>query len=139
AYYQRPALSRVSASSPAVLKPFAAINSARSYAQQVKPANFLLIAHDDPLVALPAGQDRERLTLIAPYSSKPDQWLGLEYRNRFDGTVVAVSTDPEGSRGAIRIKTYSDVIAEYGRHPEAKSGDLQGWPCTRETVGLLTR
>jgi len=138
-YYRRPALSRVSASSAAVLAPFQAMNAGRSFAQQVKPANFLLLAHDDPLVALPDGLDPERLTLIAPYSNKPEEWLDLEYRNRFDGNVVAVTTSLEGSARAVRIKTYGDVIAEYGRHPETKSGDAEGRPCTRATVGLLTR
>jgi hypothetical protein len=138
-WYALPALSRVSASSASVMRPFAVVNAGRPDPLQVKPANFLLLAHDDPLVALPKGLDRLRLTLIAPFSSKPEQWAELEYRNRFDGRAVRVTTLPDGSAGAVRVKTYGDVIDEYGRHPEAKSGDAHGEPCTRATVGVLTR
>jgi hypothetical protein len=138
-WYALPALSRVSASSAGVMRPFTAVNAGRPYALQVKPANFLLLAHDDPLVALPKGLDRLRLTLIAPFSSKPEQWAELDYRNRFDGHALKVTTLPDGSPGAVRVKTYGALIDEYGRHPESKSGDADGEPCTRATVGLLTR
>ncbi len=138
-WYALPALSRVSASSVGVIRTFDGINRGRAYADQVKPANFLLLAHDDPLLALPQGWDRQRLTVIAPFSSKPEDWLKQEYRNRFDGRIVPVTTRPDGSLPSVRVKTYGDVIAEYGRHPESKSGGADGLPCTRATVGLLTR
>jgi hypothetical protein len=83
--------------------------------------------------------DRQRLTLVAPFSSDPAAWLHLEYRNRFDGTVVPTTTRPDGLPGAVRIKTYGDVIALYLRHPEVKSGDADGQPCGRATVGVLSR
>jgi hypothetical protein len=138
AWYESPALTRVSASSAAVLRAFEVLNDGRPYAAQVKPANFLLLAHDDPLIALPDGIDRNRLTLVAPYSSDPRSWLS-GYRNRFDGAAIRTTTRPEGAPGAVRIKTIGDVVADYGRHPEAKSGDSDGAPCTRSTVGLLHR
>ena len=84
---------------------FREFNHGRAYADQVKPAKFLLLALDDSLVALPPGLDRQRLTLVAPFSSDPSAWLHLEYRNRFDGTVVPVTTRPDGLPGAVRIKT----------------------------------
>jgi hypothetical protein len=138
-WYALPALSRVWATNAHLLKVFDAYNAGRAYADQVKPGNFLLMAHDDPLVALPGGLERSRLTLIAPFSSKPGDWLHLEYRNRFDGEAVAVTTRGEGQAGAVRIKTYGDVIALYLRHPEAKSADTTGEPCHRGTTGLLDR
>ena len=139
AWYRLPALSQVSATSAGVLRTFAEFNAGRPYAEQVKPANFLLLAHDDPLVALPAGLDRGRLTLIAPFSSEPDEWLRLGYRNRFGGRPIAITTRPEGSAGAVRVKTFGDVIDRYANHPEAKSAGSDGEPCRRATVGLLHR
>jgi len=41
--------------------------------------------------------------------------------------------------GLVTVKTYRDVIAEYATHPEAKSADPTGGPCTRRTTGLLER
>jgi hypothetical protein len=114
-------------------------NRGKPYPDQIKPANFLLLAHDDPLVALPSGLRRERLTLIAPYSRDPEEWTALAFRNRFDGRRARVTTRIRGSPGAVRLKTYGDVIAEFSRHPEGKSGDGNGERCTRATVGLLTR
>lgn len=137
-WYELPALSRVSATNAQLLKAFDAYNARRAYAEQVKPGNFLLMAHDDPLVALAAGLERSRLTLIAPFSSKPAEWLDLEYRNRLDGQAVAVTTGADGQAGAVRIKTYGDAIALYLRHPEAKSADTSGEPCHRGTTGLLS-
>ena len=138
-WYALPALSHVSASSAAVLQTFRGMNTNQPYAMQVKPANFLLLAHDDPLVAVPPSVDRDRLTLIAPFSNRPSEWLNLPFCNRFSGDDVRVTTRDGGSPDAVRIKTYGDVIAEYGTHPEAKSADADGNPCTRSTIGLLRR
>ena len=71
------------------------------------------------------GLDRGRLTLIAPFSSKPEEWIDLDFRNRFDGQALVVTTSPEGSADAVRIETYGDSIAEYGRHPEARASRVR--------------
>jgi len=44
----RPAVGRITGSSPAVLRAFAQLNKGKPYAAQVKPFNFLLSAHLEP-------------------------------------------------------------------------------------------
>ena len=44
-WLDRPALTRFTASHPRLLKPFTAINTGKPYSEQVKPGNFLLVAH----------------------------------------------------------------------------------------------
>jgi hypothetical protein len=137
AWFERPALSQLGCSSPALLSPFAAFNRGRPYADQVKPFSFVLLAHDDPLSALPPGLDRDRLTLVAPFDADPGRWLGLDWRNRVDSRRVRVTIRPDGSPGAVRIRTYGDLLAAYATHPEAKASDPDGRPAGRRLRGRL--
>ncbi len=41
--------------------------------------------------------------------------------------------------GLVTVKTYRDILREYATHPESKSADPTGGPCTRRTTGLLER
>ena len=63
AWLDRPALTRVTASSPTVLHWFAGLNAGKPYAEQIKPANFLLLAHPNPL-------DPTGALPIAPYDGR---------------------------------------------------------------------
>src|SRR5277367_6686563 len=65
AWFDRPAFSRITISSPAVLKPLAALNAGKAYGGQVKPLNFLLSAHVAPN-GQPIGAAPDRFHLIAP-------------------------------------------------------------------------
>ena len=138
-WYELPAVSQLSITSPGLLTPFRAINANKSFRYQVKPFGFMLISHVDPLVPLPDGLELGQLTPIAPYSTRPDEFLGLPWVNRHDGRPLRVTTAAGGRRGAVRLKTYGDVIAEYQMHPDAKSGDLRGGQSHRGSRGLLPR
>ena len=138
AWFELPAVSQLPVSSPAVLKPFAALNAGLPYEGQVKPFGFLLLGHLDPLAALPDGLDRS-VTPMAPFSSKPDELLALPWRNRRDGQPLAVTTRPGGERGKVRLQTIGDVVAAYRLHPETKSGDPRGGRGRRGSVGVLPR
>jgi hypothetical protein len=37
----------------------------------------------------------------------------------------------------VRVKSYRDVIEGFASHPEAKSADEHGLPCSRATRGIL--
>jgi hypothetical protein len=122
-----------------LLMPYARVNFRRRYRRRIKPANFLLVAHDDPLAALPAGLDRAHLTPIAPFSSNHSEWLNLAWRNRFDGEPLLLTTRPAGDGRKVRVRTYRDVVLDYRLHPDPKMAASDGGPVRRGTVGVLAR
>src|SRR5262249_48632542 len=68
-FESRPAVGRISVSSPAVSRAFAKYNEKKSYAEQIKPFNFLLACHVNAF-GFPLGtEDAECFHLIAPYQS----------------------------------------------------------------------
>ena len=134
-WLNRPALTRVTASSPTVLRWFKGLNEGKGYAEQVKPANFLLLAHPDPL-------DPSGILPIAPYESNASRWDDLEWIDRRNGQRIGITTDAlDGNErpGVVRVRTYGDVLASYLAHPEAKSLGPEGEPVGRRTVGVLGR
>ena len=139
AWHHYPAVSQLGITSPLLLAPFRGVNAGKAYADQVKPFNFLLVGHIDPLAALPDGLERDRLVPVAPYTTDGNLLLGLRWRNRRDGQLLSVTTAPGGKPGTVRLRTYGDVIADHRWHPEHKSGDPgEGRGC-RTSVGVLPR
>jgi hypothetical protein len=64
----------------------------------------------------------------------PDCWLfGHAMPRRF------TTTGSHGDRQTARVNTYGEVIEDYAVHPEAKSADARGRPCSKATIGLLQR
>jgi hypothetical protein len=121
------------------MKSFEALNVGKSYAEQIKPFNFLLTAHVIPF-GHPEGVDPEKFHLITPYESDPRKWLGKEWIDQHSKKRFRVTTHGHcGSRHTARVKTYGDVVTEYEFHPEAKCADAFGNPCDRQTIGLLQR
>ena len=134
-----PAMGRVSVSSPAVARPLAEFNEGKTYADQIKPFNFLLTAHVLPL-GHPVGVNPERFHLIGPYETDPRKWLKALWIDQYSGQTYRITTaDHHGSRRTARVKTYGDVAEEYEYHPEAKCADAEGQPCGKQTIGLLQR
>lgn len=138
-WLDRPALSRLTVSSPELLKPFADLNAGKPYPDQVKPFSFLLVGHVRPF-GHPEGVDPARFQLVAPYESDPRMWLQLPWVDRYSCKRIAVSTTEEMDGPELaRLQTYRDVVREFRTHPEAKSTGPDGEPCGRGTVGLLQR
>ncbi len=139
AWLDRPALSRLTISGPELLRPFAELNASRLYAAQVKPFNFLLVAHVRAF-GHPDGVNPERFQLVAPFERDPAKWLNLPWTDRSSGVRYPIATGERGDgEGVARVKTYRDVLREFRGHPEAKSAGTDGRPCGRGTVGLLRR
>ncbi|MEQ8832823.1 MAG: hypothetical protein RIB67_00100 [Miltoncostaeaceae bacterium] len=142
-WLDRPALSRVTVSSPSIHRLFAAWGSGRDYSQQIKPANFLLAAQVTAF-GHPAGVDPARFLLIAPYSGDPRAWPSLGWRNRFDpkSPNYAIRTgDPTewvGER-VVTVKSYRQVLDAYLAHPEAKATGPDGAGSGPAARGLLGR
>ncbi len=145
-WLDRPAPTRFTASHPRLLKPFATLNHGKPYQEQIKPANFLLVAHVAP-GGHPSRRDPKRFALIAPSGADPRTWARLEWRNVHDpaGSAYAISTETRLARGGrplpaavVGVKSYRDVLDAYRVNPEPKSLGPDGRPCTRLTIGLLT-
>jgi hypothetical protein len=134
----RPALSRVGATTPEIVRRLNHARKSASYAEQEKPTNFVLAAHVKAM-GHPEGVDPERFQLIAPYSSDPREWFKLTWIDRYSENTYPITTRDGGDPHAARVKCYRDVLEEYPTHPEPKSAGADGRPCTRSTRGLLTR
>jgi hypothetical protein len=136
-WFELPAISQISVSSPHVLRAFHGYNAHRPVKDQIRPFNFCLSAHVAPF-GHPEGVDPLRFHLVAPYSDDPRTYLGLNWVDRFSGDGYSVTTqDDFGSTGAVLLQTYGHVFARYARHPEAKSLDTSGSP--GRANGLLAR
>ena len=102
AWLGRPAVSRISASRPALLRPFA---SDVPYADAVKPFNFLLGAHVSPL-GHPTGVSPDRFHLVAPYSRDARQWTKRRWTDVYSGARYAVTTKgATGADGVARVQS----------------------------------
>jgi hypothetical protein len=138
-FEDRPAVGRVTVSSPAVIRPLERLNDGKAYANQIKPFNFLLTCQVKPL-GFPKGADPEHFHLIAPYSNNPAQWVRNDWTDQYSGNSYRITTTGHsGTRRTALVKTYGDVLSEYEFHPEAKCADSVGKPCDKQTVGLLQR
>jgi hypothetical protein len=73
-FEDRPAVGRITVSSPAVIRPLAKLNEGKPYPDQIKPFNFLLTCQVKAL-GFPKGVDPAHFHLIAPYNSDATQWL----------------------------------------------------------------
>lgn len=75
-WLDRPAITRTTISTPRLLRPFTHHNRRRPPAKQIRPYNFMLVAHPAPL-SHPLGSNPERFLLVAPYNPDPRQWRKL--------------------------------------------------------------
>ena len=138
-FENRPAVGRISVSSPVMMKPFKELNRGKKYRDQIKPFNFLLSCHVKPL-GHPLGVDPERFHLISPYDPNPKHWLETDWIDEYTGKTYGIRTwGHSGDRNTARVKTYGDVIEDYEFHAESKCADANGNPCDKQTVGLLQR
>ncbi|MCL5110770.1 MAG: hypothetical protein M1401_18280 [Chloroflexi bacterium] len=91
-WLDQPCLTQLGVSAPTMLKWFEDLNRGRLYADQVKPFNFMLVAHLAP-TGHPEGTDPKRFVLVSPYSSDTARWRQFHWINRYDGNQYRV--EPE--------------------------------------------
>lgn len=139
AFGKTPAIGRVSATSPFMMRAFSSHNKGKPYPAQIKPFNFILSCQIQPF-GHPLDADPERFHLIAPYNPDPSKWLAIEWLDQYSGNHYRITTAGfHAQGGAARVKTYNDVLLEYEHHPESKCADENGNPCDKQTIGLLSR
>jgi hypothetical protein len=137
AWFARPAVGQISTTTWSLYRPFHDPMADR--AARVRPYNFMLVGHVDPLVPLPSGVTPGHVTPVAPFSSDPAAFLDLAWRNRVDGQPIRVTTRRGSEPGSVSLKTYREVVRDYRWHPERKSGDPHGGVGRRTSRGLLPR
>jgi hypothetical protein len=141
-WFEDPALSRFTVSSPALLRAFHSHNDGVPYEDALKPFNFLLVAH------LTEDERRRRgaaFRLGAPYTRNQRETSSLGWRNlraaaRNSGTAFRITTEADASlddETLVCVNSYGDVIREYLEHPEAKSVDSAAIACGPDTRGQL--
>ena len=134
-----PAVSRLTVSSQALLRPFETYNAGLTPDEEIRPFNFLLSANVAPF-GFPPGVEPEHFHLIRRYERDPDKWLRERWIDRYSDPPqdYPVTTGPAVG-GLVKVKLIGDVLAQYARHPEAKSLAPEGSPSAENTAGLLRR
>lgn len=137
-WLDQPVLTQLSISAPAMLDWFKGLNARKRYADQIKPHNFMLVAHVAP-TGYPHGSDPNQFILVAPYGD-PRNWRRFPWTNRYDGKRYPVEPiNGERDPQSAGLSTFRSYLATFRHHPEAKSAGKGGVPCEKQTVGLLQR
>ena len=158
AWADRPALARYAVTSPAILRCFSKWNEGKSYSDQVKPFNFLLMATEQIGSGLARAMDTdteftsdsvsmsggEKLTkkarrLLAPHSRDPAEWMSCDWYNLKEPEAPGVKIGTVKEPGRVLVKSHRKVLDEYETHPEIKSAMPGGQACCRSYSGLLGR
>ena len=138
-WFEHPAMMRVAITTPQVLKSLQAHQKGRPYSKRSKPFNFVLLPILDEIDGYPAGTDRKKFTLIAPFTKDVERWYRLRYLNIRDGKWYRLAPSNRKRAYEAGAKTRGDYVSQYRGHPEAKSLAPGGGPCEGRTRGLLQR
>jgi hypothetical protein len=140
AWFPLPAMMRFTITTPQVLKVLQVRQRKLPYRQRTKPFNFALSPIIDPLTGgNPIGTSADQFTLVAPFSSNPEEWHGLSYVNVHDGRLYTIACPGKRLSYQAEARTLGDVVSQYRWHPEAKSLAPDGGSCGSATAGLLRR
>jgi hypothetical protein len=137
-WFSKPAVSRVTVSSPFLHSAFKLGNAEASYADSVKPMNFVLTAQVAPY-SYPDGYAPEQFHPIAGFNQNADEWLHMQWVDKYSGERFPVCINPVVPPGTIGLVSFRDALHRYLVHPEYKSADASGRVCDKLTVGLLAR
>src|SRR5439155_10561229 len=137
-WVDRPAVSRVSVSTPDVLKTFDDLNGGKPDGERIKPTNFGLSV-SVAMLGYPIGIDAERFHLLGAYEKDPARWIEMSWYDKYSGRPYTIGVGRDLRPDRVQVKSYRDVLDEYRVHPEPKSLGPDGRPCDRATVGLLSR
>jgi len=140
AWLDRPALTRLTVSSPSLANAFKTLNAEKDFADQVKPFNFILTAHRQRDFIAANGNDPHGL-LIAPFETDARKWTKIHWTDRETGKTYRITTGNAGiaNETRVRVQSYGDVLSAYRVHPEAKSGIPEGERNAKLARGLLPR
>lgn len=133
-----PALTRITISSPHILRPFARSQVELPFKERTSPTVFLLSASVAPN-GHPVGADPERFHLLAPYQPDSSKWLDMKWTDLHTGHEYPGTTEFPAPPYVAQIRSFEDVLTDFVMRPEPKSASSSGVPCERKTLGLLQR
>lgn len=136
-WLDRPAVSKLSLTSPRDAKRLSKATDAAAYTAQFKPFGFTIAAYVDPIY-LPneEGIDPDKFRLLAAFNPDIAQWTKIRWTNTYTSQSYRITTAKRSGKRTARVKSYRDFLREYIRHPEHKRLAPSG-RCEAETVGLL--
>ena len=108
------------ATTPALLKWFAAFNADRAYADQVKPFNFLNAFHARPRFEIPDAEQWARPKRGRPQKQLDVRPIAAFTRNIRNAAKDAFDRETGGPISAMDLKTYAEAMAQYHLRLEAK-------------------
>jgi hypothetical protein len=130
-WFNQPAMTLVSVSSPHVMRSLETLNAGKSYDDKVKPFNFVLLTSEGGLQPMMEGSARRRF--IAPYTKDPAAWQSQEWdwHNIYDPDADPI---PGSEFPFMRMQR---IVRGYNGHPESKALGPDGRPCSVGTIGQL--
>jgi hypothetical protein len=103
-----------------------------------RPNNFMMLPQICQSLC-PRNVDREKFTLITPFSSKREQWMKSKCINVHDRNSPVYELADERDGVSAVPKNFFMLLDAYQNHPEAMSLGPDGHPCDTKTRGLLQR
>ena len=109
-----------------------------------RPYNFLLLPMVDPVFGIAFHrQSNEKVLLVCPFSSKPEEWFTLDCVNVHNGKKYKMlncwKANGEIPYNVVFAAQFAHLLVQYQGHPEAKSPAPDGSSCMADTKGLLKR
>lgn len=135
AWLNRPAVRRLSVSSPKVMKNLSAFNRGKPREEQIRPFNFYLVA-----TATSTASTGEVVTqsVVAPFERDPAKWARLEWARTDTGQGLVLG-QPDENGVAWRLRTVGEFLKQFAEHTSPEWLDCEGRLCNSQTRGVLTR
>ena len=137
-FANRVAVGQITVSSPEVMKPLAALNAGKPYAQQIKPFNFIISCHVAQL-GHPIGADPERFHLIAPYETDPRNGRSCSGSISIPSKRYRISPASPAVRDRRARQELWRRAARVRVPSRSQVRRCRRRPCKKQTVGLLGR
>jgi hypothetical protein len=103
-----------------------------------RPNNFMMLPQLCRF-GVPENVDPNKFTLITPFSSDRDRWIGSKCINIYDPNSPVYELADEYEPTKALPKTFFMLLDNYQSHPESKSLGPDGCTCDSKTRGLLQR
>lgn len=135
-WFDIPALSRWTVTTPALYHRLRIWNEGKSYADRIKPFSFVSAVY--------VGKEHKpvngQFQLIGPYVPVPEMAVLQEWVNQYDpGSTYTISPTMGIFTETVKVRTYGEILSEYLLHPETKFTDAMGARCSMHTTGRLYR
>ena len=107
------AISQITVSTPNIWNKFKVINKGKSYENQIKPFNFMLVGQEirNPLYNI------EKILPISPFNQNPQKAINDYFINEYDGKKY---------KGKMFWNNLENFVWNYHNHPESKFNGNKG-------------